>query len=148
MFCFLAGAMVAVSATAVGIPFNVEMPTLSDLYPSSLGWVVTVFTVGAVITTFAILGFEKLARFSKVATPWMFFIFVAAAISSFPRLGVETDLSNFWEVARTKIWKGTALPGQSQFTLWHVIFFTWFANAAMHLGMSDLTLFRYAKKWQ
>ena len=27
MFCFLAGAMVAVSATAVGIPFAVEMPT-------------------------------------------------------------------------------------------------------------------------
>jgi purine-cytosine permease-like protein len=148
MFCFLAGAMVAVSATAVGIPFNVEMPTLSDLYPSSIGWVVTVFVVGAVITTFAILGFEKLARFSKVAAPWMFFIFVAAAISSFPRLGVQTDLSNFWEVARTKVWTGTALPGQSQFTLWHVIFFTWFANAAMHLGMSDLTLFRYAKKWQ
>jgi purine-cytosine permease-like protein len=148
MFCFLAGAMVAVSATAVGIPFNVEMPTLSDLYPSSTGWVITVFVVGAVITTFAIMGFEKLARFSKVAAPWMFFIFVAAAIASFPRLGVQTDLSNFWEVARTKIWTGTALPGQSQFTMWHVIFFTWFANAAMHLGMSDLSIFRFAKKWQ
>lgn len=148
MFCFLAGAMVAVSATAVGIPFDVKMPTLNDLYPSSVGWVVTVFAVGAVITTFAILGFEKLARFSKVAAPWMFFIFVAAAISSLPRLGIETDLSNFWEVAGTKIWTGTAIPGQSQFTIWHVIFFTWFANAAMHLGMSDLTLLRYAKKWQ
>lgn len=148
MFCFLAGAMVAVSATAVGIPFNVEMPTLSDLYPSSVGWVITVFAVGAVITMFAIMGFEKLARFSKVAAPWMFFIFVAAAISSLPRLGVQTDLSNFWEVARDKVWTGTALPGQSQFTIWHVIFFTWFANAAMHLGMSDLSIFRYAKKWQ
>jgi purine-cytosine permease-like protein len=74
-------------------------------------WVgyVTVFAVGAVITMFAILGFEKLARFSKVAAPWMFFIFVAAAISSFPRLGVQTDLSNFWEVAREKIWTGTSI---------------------------------------
>ena len=108
----------------------------------------TVFAVGAVITTFAILGFEKLARFSKLAAPWMFLIFVAAGISSFPRLGIETDLSNFWEVARTKIWTGNALEGQSQFTIWHVIFFTWFANAAMHLGMSDLSIFRYAKKWQ
>ncbi len=148
MFCFLAGAMVAVSATAVGIPFAVEMPTLSDLYPTSIGWVVTVFAVGAVITTFAILGFEKLARFSKLAAPWMFLIFLAAGISSFTRLGIETDLSNFWEVARTKIWTGNALEGQSQFTIWHVIFFTWFANAAMHLGMSDLSIFRYAKKWQ
>lgn len=148
MFCFLAGAMVAVSATAVGIPFQVQMPTLSDMYPTSFGWVITVFAVGAVITTFAILGFEKLARFSKMAAPWMFLIFLAAAIASFPRLGVETDLSNFWEVARTKIWTGEALPGQSQFTIWHVIFFSWFANAAMHLGMSDLSILRYAKKWQ
>lgn len=148
MFCFLAGAMVAVSATAVGIPFNVEMPTLNDLYPSSAGWVLTVFGVGALITTFAILGFEKLARFSKIAAPWMFFIFVAAAISSFPQLGVQSDLSNLWEVAHEKVWTGRALPGQSQFNIWHVIFFTWFANAAMHLGMSDLSIFRYAKKWQ
>lgn len=148
MFCFLAGAMVAVSATAVGIPFKIQMPTLADMYPTGAGWILTVIAVGAVITTFAILGFERLARFSKVAAPWMFFIFVAAAIASFPKLGVNTDLSNFWEVARTKVWTGQALPGQSQFTIWHVIFFTWFANAAMHLGMSDLSIFRYAKKWQ
>ena len=148
MFCFLAGAMVAVSATAVGIPFQIQMPTLADMYPTGAGWMITVIAVGAVITTFAILGFERLARFSKVAAPWMFFIFVAAAIASFPKLGVNTDLSNFWEIARTKIWTGQALPGQSQFTIWHVIFFTWFANAAMHLGMSDLSIFRYAKKWQ
>ena len=148
MFCFLAGAMVAVSATAVGIPFNVEMPTLNDMYPESVGWVITVFAVGSIITTFAILGFEKLARFAKVSAPWMFFIFVAAAIASFSKLGIQTDLSNFWEVAGEKIWTGKALPGQSQFTIWHVIFFTWFANAAMHLGMSDLSIMRYAKKWQ
>jgi len=126
----------------------VEMPALNDLYPSSVGWVITVFAVGTIITSFAILGFEKLARFAKIAAPWMFFIFVAAAIASFPRLGIQTDLSNFWEVARTRVWTGTAMPGQSQFTIWHVIFFTWFANAAMHLGMSDLSIMRYAKKWQ
>ena len=148
MFCFLAGAMVAVSATAVGIPFDVKMPTLTDLYPTSVGWVVTVFAVGAVITIFAILGFEKLARFSKLAAPWMFLIFVAAAIASFAKLGIETNLSNFWDVAGTRIWTGNAMNGQSQFTIWHVIFFTWFANAAMHLGMSDLSILRFAKKWQ
>jgi purine-cytosine permease-like protein len=41
-----------------------------------------------------------------------------------------------------------AKAGQSQFTIWHVIFFSWVANAAMHLGMSDLTILRYARKWQ
>jgi len=148
MFCFLAGAMVAVSATAVGIPFHIHMPTLSDMLPNSVGWVVTVFAVGAVITTMAVLGFDALARFSKVSAPWMFLIFVAAAIAVFPKLGVVPGAGNFWEVARTKIWTGVAIAGQSQFTIWHVIFFTWLANAAMHLGMSDLTILRYAKKWQ
>ncbi len=147
MFCFLAGAMVAVSATAVGIPFNIAMPSLGDLYPNSIGWVLTVLAVGAVITVIAIMGFESLARFAKVAAPWMFIIFVAAAVNSFPKLGIDANLGNFWQVANDTIWTGTAREGVSQFTIWHVIFFTWLANAAMHLGMSDLSIFRYAKKW-
>ncbi len=147
MFCFLAGAMVAVSATAVGIPFNIAMPSLGDLYPNSIGWILTVLAVGSVITVIAIMGFESLARFAKIAAPWMFIIFVAAAINSFPRLGIEPGLGNFWQVARESIWTGVAREGVAQFTIWHVIFFTWLANAAMHLGMSDLSIFRYAKKW-
>ncbi|MFC2089886.1 purine-cytosine permease family protein [Bacteroidota bacterium] len=148
MFCFLAGSMVAVAATAVGIPFDIQMPTLSDMFPNSLGWVVTVVAVGAVITVMAILGFDALARFAKVAAPWMFIIFVTAAIAVLPRLGVEPGSGNFWQVASDKIWTGVAASGQSQFRIWHVIFFSWLANAAMHLGMSDLTILRYAKKWQ
>ncbi|MCD4709454.1 MAG: hypothetical protein K8R52_01295 [Bacteroidales bacterium] len=148
MFCFLAGAMVAVAATAVGIPFGIEMPALSDMLPNSVGWVLTVLGVGAVITAMAILGFDALARFAKVAAPWMFLIFVTAAIAVLPKLGITPGAGNFWEVARESIWTGVAKEGQSQFTFWHVVFFTWLANAAMHLGMSDLTILRYAKKWQ
>jgi len=148
MFCFLAGAMVAVAATAVGIPFGFEMPSLSDMFPNSLGWVLTVLGVGAVITVMAILGFDALARFAKVAAPWMFLVFVTAAIASLPRLGVTAGSGNFWEVARDSIWTGVAREGQSPFSMAHVVFFTWLANAAMHLGMSDLTVLRYAKKWQ
>ena len=43
MFCFLAGAMIAVSATAVGIPFNLSMPSLNDWLPNSFGWIIAVF---------------------------------------------------------------------------------------------------------
>jgi purine-cytosine permease-like protein len=131
----------------VGIPFNITMPALGDLYPNSIGWVVTVLIVGSVITVIAIMGFESLARFAKIAAPWMFIIFVAAALDTFPKLGIEPGLGNFWQVANDTIWTGTAREGVSQFTIWHVIFFTWLANAAMHLGMSDLSIFRYAKKW-
>jgi hypothetical protein len=54
MFCFLAGSMIAVSATAVGIPFGLEMPTLTDWMPRTSGWIITVILMGAVITLVAI----------------------------------------------------------------------------------------------
>jgi purine-cytosine permease-like protein len=145
MFCFLAGSMIAVSATAVGIPFGIPMPTLADFYPTSVGWVVTVFAVGAVIAVVAVLGYEQIAHFANIAAPWMALVFVAAAFAVMPQLGI-TSLSQFWEIAQTKIWTGVPQPGQSQFTFWHVLFFAWFANMAMHIGMADLSIFRYAKK--
>jgi purine-cytosine permease-like protein len=52
-----------------------------------------------------------------------------------------------WHLGTTQIWKGgEPLPGQVKFTFWHVMFFAWFCNMAMHIGMSDLSIFRYAKK--
>jgi purine-cytosine permease-like protein len=147
MFCILAGAMIAVSATAVGIPFNIDMPGLNDLYPHSIGWVVTVFFVGAGITTIAILGFKSLGNFGKVVVPWLFLVFIAAAVSCFSEVGIEPGMKNFWEVANNTIWTGVAKEGRLQFNIWHVILFTWMVNAAMHLGMSDLTILRYARKW-
>ena len=33
-----------------------------------------------------------------------------------------------------------------KFTFWHVTFFAWFCNMAMHVGMSDLSVFRFARK--
>jgi purine-cytosine permease-like protein len=38
------------------------------------------------------------------------------------------------------------LAGQVKFTFWHILFFAWFCNMATHIGMGDLSLFRYAKK--
>ncbi|GAB6165359.1 hypothetical protein JCM19992_13590 [Thermostilla marina] len=31
-------------------------------------------------------------------------------------------------------------------SFWHIVFFAWICNLAMHLGLSDMALFRYAKK--
>jgi purine-cytosine permease-like protein len=147
MFAFLAGSMISVSATAVGLPFDMKMPGLNDLYPNSIAWVFVVLGVGTVVTAIAILGFEKLAHFSKIAAPWMFLVFVAAALAVLPKLGV-TSIGDFWKVANEKIWTGVPLEGQSKFTFWHVMFFAWFCNMAMHIGMADMTILRYAKTWQ
>ncbi len=146
MFCFLAGAMIAVSATAVGLPLKMPMPSLQDFYPTSVSWVLVVFLVGAIITTLAIYGFEKISQFAKVCAPWMFLVFVACGVAALPKLGCHS-FGNFWEVANEKIWTGIPMAGQSKFTFWHVMFFAWFCNMAMHIGLADLSILRYAKKW-
>ena len=92
------------------------------------------------------IGFERLSRLAGICAPWIFIVFVAGAIASLRELGVASDLSNLGEVARTRIWNGVPSPGQERFTFWHITFFAWFCNMAMHIGMSDLTIFRFARK--
>ncbi len=147
MFCFLAGSMIAVSATAVGIPFNMPMAELSDWLPNSVSWVVIVLIVGMVTTVVATLGYEQVSRFANIAAPWMILVFLAAAVAVLPELGVNSA-GDFWPVAQSKIWSGVPLEGQSKFTFWHVMFFAWFCNMAMHIGMADLSILRYAKNWK
>jgi purine-cytosine permease-like protein len=139
--------MIAVSATAIGIPFGLTMPSLTDMLPNSFGWIVAVFAVGALTTVVAMFGYQQVSQFANVAAPWMILIFFAAAIAVLPQLGINS-ISDFWGIANEKIWNGVPMENQSQFTFWHVMFFAWFANMAMHIGMSDLSIFRYAKKWQ
>ncbi len=148
LFCILAGAMISVAATAVGIPFNIEMPSLGDIYPNSVGWVLVVFLVGAVVGTVAVLGFKRVSQFSSVCVPWMFLVFVAGALAVLPQLGDFKTIGEFWEIAQTKIWNGIPAEGAEKLGLWHVIFFSWFCNLAMHVGLSDMALFRYARTWR
>ncbi len=147
LYCILAGAMIAVSATAVGLAFGIKSPRLTDVLPNSLGWVLLVFALGAAFTALAVLGFEKLSRFAQAVSPWIFLVFIAGAIATLPKLGVHPSLDNLWEVARTKIWNGVPLAGQARLGLGHILFFAWFCNLAMHVGLADMALFRYAKKW-
>lgn len=146
MWCILAGAMIGVSATAVGLPFGMPMPHLTDFYPTSVSWVAVVFAVGAVVVVLAILGFERIAWFGKLCSPWMCLVFIAAAIAVLPGLGCRSA-ADFWQVANEKIWTGVPFPGQSKFTFWHVMFFSWFCNIAWHIGMGDMSILRYARKW-
>ena len=155
MFCFLAGAMITVSATALGVWFHFPMPELTDIYPNSVGWVLAVLAVGVVISVVAAWGYEMVSRIANIAAPWMVLVFLAFGIIGLKQFidetGVEVNsLSSLWSLCETHIWKGgDPLPGQIKFTFWHVTFFAWFCNMAMHIGMSDLSVFRFAKKpWQ
>jgi purine-cytosine permease-like protein len=147
LFCFLAGAMITVSATAVGVPFAMKMPGLSDWLPTSVLWVVTVVLVGAVFSLVAARGYDAMVKVANLAVPWMALIFLACGIVALPQLGVHS-LSELWSVASEKIWTGGAPLKGPKFTFWHVMFFAWFCNAAVHMGMADMSILRYAKKWQ
>ncbi|MBN1805087.1 MAG: hypothetical protein JW837_07540 [Sedimentisphaerales bacterium] len=152
MFCFLAGAMVTVSATALGVGFNFKMPGLTDYYPNSVGWVLAVAFAGGLIAIVAAYGYQTVAKFANIAAPWMVLVFLVFGFVGLRQFieatGTEIgSLKDVWTLAQEHIWQGGApQEGQVKFTIWHVMFFAWFCNMAMHIGMSDLSVFRFAKK--
>jgi purine-cytosine permease-like protein len=145
LFCFLAGAMITVSATAVGIPFDMPMPGIEDWYPNSGAFVVIVLVVGLVIALVAASGYEMVAKFANLAAPWMVLVFAACGFIALKELEVSSwaDLQSIWQ-SSIHIAQGGEVSSTMGF--WSVLFFAWFCNAAMHVGMADLTVFRFAKK--
>ncbi len=144
LYCILAGCMITVAASAVRIPFGIEPQT--GWIPTDPYFVAVVIGVGAVVVTLAILGFKRLAQFAAVCSPWMLLMFVAGALVLLPRLGTITSFSDFWRVANEQVWTGPAPDQTDAIGFWHVVAFAWICNLAMHLGMSDMALFRYAKR--
>lgn len=147
ILCLLAGSMVYIAVTSISIPFGVDNPNYpTDVFPN-IQWITIAIVVGAVIASLAVLGFEKIAHFAKVCAPWMALVFGACAIAALPQIGIHS-MSDFWEIAPVKIFKGVPMDGYSKYTIWHVIGLAWLCNAPQHIGMSDITIFRYAKSWK
>lgn len=145
LFCFLAGAMITVSATAVGIPFNMAMPAIEDVYPNNGLFVAIVVAVGLVIAIVAASGYETVSKFANVAAPWMVLVFLACGVMALKQLGVSswTGLEEIWTESILVAQGGES---KSSMGFWSVTLFAWFCNAAMHVGMADLSVFRFAKK--
>lgn len=149
LFCILAGCMITVSASAIRIPFGI--PAQTRWYPEDMRFVLVVIVVGAVVVTLAILGFKSLAQFSEVCSPWMFLMFIAGAIAMLPGLADKVfnkqmgSFQDFWTLANKAIWTGQAPGGGAPIGFWHVAAFAWICNLAMHAGLSDMAMLRYAK---
>ncbi|MBL7826939.1 MAG: hypothetical protein JNJ57_09940 [Saprospiraceae bacterium] len=141
LFCFLAGSMITVSATAVGIPFEMEMPKLTDSMPNGVTWILVVLALGAAFTLIAAKGYNTVSKAANWMSPLIVLGFLACGIVALGQLNIHS-FSEFWQV-----WgEGREpFPGQIKFTFWHVVIWSWFCNAAMHIGMSDLSVFRFAK---
>jgi cytosine permease len=109
VLCLLAGAMVNVSTTAIAHPLGIESAndTAGDRWPS-LAWIGVATVIGIGIALLAVLGFERIAHFSKVDAPWMPLIFVAGGVIGLGMLGARS-IGDFMEVVRTKIWTGRAV---------------------------------------
>jgi len=142
----LAGAMMTVSATVLGVLFKFSMPQLSDTLPTGIGWVTAVLLTGGLFSVVAAKGYRVVAAFANAVSPLLVLMFAVFGVISLRKLGV-TGFDNFWDIAATQIWTGGApQAGQVKFTFWHVMFFAWFCNMAWHIGMADLSLFRFARK--
>jgi NCS1 family nucleobase:cation symporter-1 len=150
MYCILAGAMITVSASAVRLPFGI--PAQTKWYPEDLRFVLVVLVVGAVVVTLAILGFKRLAQFAVVCSPWMFIMFVAGAVVMLnPLAAVLPDgridgVADLWTIANETIWKGASEHASGGLGFWHVVAFAWICNLAMHVGLSDMAIFRFARR--
>jgi cytosine permease len=149
LFCILAGCMITVSASSIRLLFGI--PAQTKWYPEDARFVVLVLVLGAVVVTLAILGFKRLAQFAQVCAPWMFFMFLAGALALLPGLAAKSGLPpvrswvDFWHLGDKLIWTGVAPDGRPSMSFWQVAAFAWICNLAMHAGLSDMALFRYAK---
>ena len=141
LFCFLAGSMITVSATAVGVHKGMEMPKLTDVMTNSVTWIIVVIIIGGLTTWIAARGYGMVSRAANWMSPIIVLAFLACGFVASNQLGIQS-FSDF-----IAVWgEGSEpFPGQIKYTFWHVFLWSWFCNAAMHIGMSDLSVFRYAK---
>ncbi len=150
LFCILAGCMITVSASAVRIPFGI--PPNTEWYPTDYRFVLVVLGVGSVVVLLAILGFKRLAQFASVCSPWMAIMFLAGGMVMLPWLAAQklaggsiSSWGDYWKLANDFIWTGVPAEGGEKASFWQVAAFAWVCNLAMHGGLSDMAIFRYAK---
>jgi purine-cytosine permease-like protein len=147
LFCFLAGAMVTVSASAIGVPFGI----LYEVPASTFGFSAPSFTLlvaitGIVMAIVAAAGYDMVARVANIAAPWMIVVFAVCGVVSL----VQLNATSMASLSEGKYWADAidfvqAKNGKDSFSFSKIVIFAWLCNGAMHLGMADLSIFRFAK---
>jgi len=62
-----------------------------------------------------------------------------------PLLGDARTPAGFWQIANERIWQVPVAKTQA-IGFWHIVAFAWACNLGMHLGLTDMALFRFAKR--
>lgn len=147
LFCFLAGAMVTVSASAVGVPFGITFDVPSNMFGlSNPSFTALVAVVGIVIAVIAAGGYERVSRVANIAAPWMIAVFAACGIVSLAQM----EATSMAAISEGKFWSDAIAfvqekNGPQTFGFWQIVVFAWLCNGAMHFGMADLSIFRFAR---
>ena len=147
LFCGLAGAMITVSASAVGVPFGVKFAAAETAFGfGTPAFSLIVALVGVIIAVVAAGGYRVVAQVSNYAAPFLIFIFAASGIVALKQM----DSLNWEVLLEGKFWSDAVAfvqerEGEKPFGFWQIVAFAWLCNGAMHFGMSDLTIFRFAR---
>ena len=117
------------------------MPKLTDVMPNSITWIIVVLIIGGLTTWIAAKGYGMVSQAANWMSPFIVLAFLACGVVASNQLGIQSfyDFIAVWGEG------SEPFPGQIKYTFWHVFLWSWFCNAAMHIGMSDLSVFRYAK---
>lgn len=147
----LAAAMITVSAYSLRFAFG--LPVQLDWYPTSFFFIIITLVLAAVVVTVAALGFEAMANFATICSPWMLACFICGAAIALPVLAqsadgktIFTSFDSFLATAKQTIWIGHTPTGKPGISVWEVAAFAWANGAMVHLGLIDMAIFRFAKK--
>ncbi len=151
IFVAISAAMITVSATAVRVLF--EIPPQIYPYPTNLYFAMIAASASIIAVLVAYYGFNVVAEFATICTPWLMVMFTAGGMVLIPSLnealtGYTTlsSFSDFVSLAGTTVFTGINAEGKPGIGLVEVIGFAWAANTFAHFGLIDMALLRYAKK--
>ncbi len=151
IFVAISAAMITVSATAVRVLFDI--PPQVHGYPTSFAFILIAASASVIAVLVAYYGFNVVAEFATICTPWLMVMFTAGGMVLIPSLnetltGYTTlsSFSDFVSLAGTTVFTGINAQGEPGIGLWEVIGFAWAANTFAHFGLIDMALLRYAKK--
>ena len=90
LFCFLAGSMITVSATAVGVPTGLDMPKLTDVMPNSITWIIVVLIIGGLTTWIAAKGYGMVSQAANWMSPVIVLAFLVCGVVASNQLGIQS----------------------------------------------------------
>lgn len=144
-----AASMMAIAATS--LKEAIGLPVQTCWYPTSIGCVVLTLALVAVTVFVAACGFRGVVRFSSLCVPWMAVVFLCGALVGLPILNAKAGvgvrgIGGFVDLLQAQVFTGEVPEGTARLTWLHVAAFAWICGFVYHVGLNDMSIFRFARK--